>query len=170
MRILWLIGLMGSGKTVVGKLVSRRTGLPLIDTDERLAAEHGQTITSLWDSLGEEAFRELEVAQIAAIVASGRDCVVATGGGAVVRPENVTAMRDNGVVVWLTALPEVLSTRIGNGLTRPLLSGRPIERRLAALLTDRHPHYAAAAHRTVDTSDKNPDEVAREVILLWNAS
>jgi shikimate kinase len=170
MRALWLVGMMGSGKTEVGTVIARRTGLPLVDTDARIEAGHDQTITSIWETVGEGAFRDLEADEIKRIVTAGRDCVVATGGGAVLRPENVAAMRSSGLVVWLTAAPEVLSGRLGDGRTRPLLQNRASELGLAALLAERRHTYETAAHHSVDTGGKSPDEVAREVMLLWNGS
>jgi shikimate kinase len=170
MRALWLVGMMGSGKTAVGALIAHGWGLPFVDTDWCIEAEREQTITSLWEIAGEEAFRDLETEQIARIVTAGRDCVVATGGGAVLRPENVAAMRGSGLVVWLTATPGVLAVRLGDRSTRPLLTDRRIERRLVELLEERQVAYGEAAHHTVDTSSQNPDDVAREVMLLWNAS
>jgi shikimate kinase len=170
MRALWLIGMMGSGKTAVGALIAREIGLPFVDTDECIAAERGQTITTLWDGAGEGGFRDVEAEQIARLVGSGGDCVVATGGGAVLRPANVEAMRSNGLVVWLTAGAETLAARLSNDLTRPLLAGGSVRGRLAELLIDRRVVYAGAAHDTVDTTAKNPEDVAWEVIRLWNAS
>ncbi|MDR9451632.1 MAG: shikimate kinase [Acidimicrobiia bacterium] len=170
MRALWLIGMMGSGKTVVGATIARQIGVAFVDTDDRIAAELGQTITTIWDDAGEAGFRDLEADQIARLIRSGEDCVVATGGGAVLRPANVEAMRSNGLVVWLTAGVEILATRLGDDLTRPLLTGGSVEGRLAELLAERLPLYADAAHHTVNTTNQHPQEVAREVIRLWNAS
>lgn len=170
MRALWLIGMMGSGKTVAGEIVAQRLDLPFVDTDERIATKQGQAITSLWEATGEGRFRQLESEEIVKLVDSGRDCVVAAGGGAVLMPANVTAMRDHGLVVWLTAEPEVLATRLDDDLTRPLLAAGSIGDRLTGILRDRQPVYAAAAHHAVDTTDMTPRDVAREVVLLWNAS
>ena len=170
MRVLWLIGMMGSGKTVVGASIACQIGLAFIDTDERITAEHGHTIATLWDGAGEAGFRDLEADQITRLIGSGEDCVVATGGGAVLRPANVEAMRSNGLVVWLTAGAEILAARLGNDPTRPLLADGSVEGRLAELLAERRPFYADAAHHTVNTTNKHPQEVAREVIRLWNTS
>jgi len=170
MRALWLVGMMGSGKTVVGALVARRTGLPFVDTDSRIETEYQQTITTIWETAGEDGFRDLETEQIARLVTAARDCVVATGGGSVLRPENVSRMRNNGLVVWLMAVPEVLAERLGEGRNRPLLTDRPLDGRLADLVSERGPAYETAAHHTVDTGGKSADEIAREVMLLWNDS
>jgi shikimate kinase len=168
MRALWLVGMMGSGKTTVGEIIARRTGLELVDTDSRIEAETDRPISSIWETDGEETFRDLESEQIDRIVTTGRDCVVATGGGVVLRPENVSAMRSCGMVVWLTAGPDALAARVANAPSRPLLYRRPSEERLGELLAERGPAYAEAADRTVDTDARGPTEVAREVMLLWN--
>jgi shikimate kinase len=170
MRALWLVGMMGSGKTAVGALVADRLGLPLVDIDSRIETETDRSITSIWMMAGEAAFRDLETEQISRIVTAGVDCVVATGGGAVLREENVSAMRRQGLVVWLTADPAELVMRLGDGVTRPLIADGQTDRRVADLLANRHRLYAEAAHYTVDTGSKSPDEVAREVTLLWNVS
>ncbi len=168
MRALWLVGMMGAGKTTVGTLISCRSGLPFIDIDERIEADANRTISVIWETDGEETFRDLETGEIARIVAANRDCVVATGGGAVLRDENVSAMRGSGLVVWLIAGAGDLAARLGDGVNRPLLLGRPTDGRLTELLENRESAYEQAAHHNVDTSGKSEDEVAREVMKLWN--
>ena len=170
MPILWLVGMMGSGKTAVGSLVADRIGLPFVDTDTLVEKATGQTIAAIWDTGGEVAFRDLETEQILSVEKVGEDLVVATGGGAVLRAENVSAMQRSGMVVWLTAHPEVLAERLGDAVSRPLLVGGLVGGRLAELLSKRSRGYAAAAHCVVETGGKSPDEVAREVMDLWNDS
>ena len=101
MRALWLIGMMGSGKTTVGELIAGETGLTFMDTDSLIETEQGRSIGSIWEAEGQESFRDLESEQINGIATAGQDCVVATGGGAVLRLENIAAMRRCGTVVWL---------------------------------------------------------------------
>ena len=170
MRALWLIGMMGSGKTAVGALVADRIGLPFVDIDSQIETDNDRSVTSIWMMAGEAAFRDLETEQIGRVVTAGLDCVVATGGGAVLREENVSVMRGNGLVVWLTAEPDELVVRLGDGGTRPLLADGQTDRRVVELLAERHRVYAKAAHYTVDTGGKSPDEVAHEVALVWCGS
>jgi len=170
MRVLWLIGMMGAGKTTVGELIARRLGLDLIDTDSLVESVSGLSISAIWERDGESTFRDLESREIERIAADGRDCVVATGGGAVLRPGNVETMRRAGIVVWLRADPPVLASRVHGSDTRPLLRDGPGGDRLAALLSDRDADYASAAHHQVDTDSKTATEVAREVMELWNGS
>ncbi len=171
MRVLWLIGMMGAGKTTVGELIARRLGLDLIDTDSLVESVSGLSISAIWERGGESIFRDLESREIERIAADGKDCIVATGGGAVLRPGNVETMRRAGTVVWLRADPGMLASRVLHGSdARPLLRDGPGEDRLAALLSDREDNYAGAAHHQIDTNSKTATEVAREVMELWNGS
>ena len=170
MRALWLVGMMGSGKTTVGELIARETGLVFIDTDSLIESEQQRSIGSIWETGGEDGFRDLESEQIDRIAASGQDCVIATGGGAVLRPKNIATMRRCGTVVWLAAGPGELWSRVGGAETRPLLVGAPDERRLADIVDGRRKFYEAAAHFTVETGSKGTAAVAREVMVLWNGS
>jgi shikimate kinase len=162
--------MMGSGKTTVGELIAREMGLMFIDTDSLIESEQGRPIGSIWESGGEDGFRDLESEQIDQIAASGQDCVIATGGGAVLRSENIATMRRCGTVVWLAAEPGELWSRVGGSETRPLLLDAPDEHRLADILDGRREFYEAAAHFTVETGPKDTAAVAREVMVLWNGS
>ena len=170
MRALWLIGMMGSGKTTVGELIAGETGLTLFDTDSLIETEQGASIGSIWETAGEEAFRDLESEQINRIATAGQDCVVATGGGAVLRFANTAAMRRCGTVVWLTAEPGELWSRVADSETRPLLARVANENRLKEILVERLERYREAAHFTVETGSKDIKAVAREVMELWNGS
>lgn len=170
MRALWLIGMMGAGKSTVGELIARSTGLALLDTDSRIESTSGLSISSLWEARGEDGFRERECDEIERIAAAGEDCVVATGGGVILRPGNVATMRRTGTVVWLQADPVELASRVEGSDTRPLLRDGTSEERLGTLLSDRAEAYARAAHHSVDTTSKSVDQVVREVMGLWNES
>jgi shikimate kinase len=166
---LWLIGMMGAGKTEVGRLVAEQLGVTFVDTDAAVAAAAGVTIAELWDRDGEDAFRDLETSQLAA-AAECEGVVVATGGGAVVRPENVAMLRSSGTVVWLDAPAAVLERRVAGEAGRPLLDGGDAGSRLAEISEERQDLYAAAAHHRIATETKSPEDVAGEVIARWNAS
>ncbi len=166
---LWLIGMMGAGKTLVGRLVAARTGKPVVDMDAEIAARLGCSIGQLWGMQGEEAFRDLEAALVTRLV-DAPESVIATGGGAVTREENVAAMRSSGTVVWLEAPVATLARRVGDGEGRPLLSDDATVGRLAELLDLRQDLYAAAADHRVSTEDAGPDEVAEVVAGLWTGS
>lgn len=168
--MLWLVGMMGSGKSSVGSEVADRLGLDFVDTDELVAAVTQSTISDLWSRTGEETFRRLE-SQMIASAAAGEPVVVATGGGVVLDDDNIAAMRGSGVVVWLNASPEVLAERVGRDSTRPLLasSDDPVKA-LWSLLEEREERYAQAAHAVVDTDDRPIPEIVEQVLELWNAS
>jgi Shikimate kinase len=119
--MLWLVGMMGSGKSTIGRRVASRVGADFVDTDELVAAVTDSSIAELWSEEGEEEFRRLE-SQMLASAASDDGVVVATGGGVVLDDDNIDLMRRSGRVVWLKAAPEVLAARLGRDSTRPLLA------------------------------------------------
>ena len=149
---LWLIGMMGSGKTTVGKRVARVRGMPFADVDQLVEARTGKPVIEIFREEGEGAYRRLESAEIGRLAAEtaghagGR--VIATGGGAVLDGRSVEAMRRTGVVVWLDAPPPSLARRVGE--ERPLLVGSDVSNRLAEILDRRRRLYGTAAHFTLD--------------------
>ncbi len=166
---LWLIGMMGAGKTRVGRRVAELAGVAFRDTDEEVAAEAGCSIEEVWEIRGEAGFRELEAAAVARL-ASEPQAVIATGGGAVLVARNVAVMRATGLVVWLEASPEVLAARVGAETGRPLLTGTDPRTRLAELLAARRARYDEAAHRRIPTDGRKPEAVAQEVWRAWSES
>ena len=170
MSHLWLIGMMGAGKSVVGRAIAEESQYTLVDIDAEVARRMGCSIAELWGTRGESAFRDMEVAQIAD-VASKDSAVIATGGGAVLRQNNVDRMRESGVVVWLVAPASVLAARLeGANVHRPLLADSDPELALAAILEERQEAYSSAAHFEVATTDRDVAAVAKEVEALWNES
>lgn len=166
---LWLIGMMGSGKSTVAWSLASRTGKPFVDTDLLVEEATGRSVVDVFEAEGEEAFRSLESEAIRAAAVMA-DAVVATGGGAVLLENNVRSMKSSGPVVWLRADPATLAARIGNAPGRPLLVDVDLLRRLTVILEDRRDAYQRAADHTVDTDDSTADEVVRLVEQLWNAS
>lgn len=164
-RNIVLIGLMGAGKTTVGRQLAARLGRPFVDTDEIIEKEAGASIADIFAGPGERAFRDLEAAAIRR-VATLRGQVVSVGGGAVVDPANVTQLRSTGDIVWLAADADELAARVGVGKDRPLLHGTDIAQRLAQLREERSPAYTAAAAHLVDTTDISVDEVV-DAVLGW---
>ena len=158
---LWLIGMMGSGKTTVGRLVAAAANRPFWDVDLIVQQRLGTTIPDVWKREGEDAFRAIE-STIVAELALGESAVISTGGGAILREANCRAMRRSGTVVWLQAPPEVLAGRVVGSLDRPVL-GSGGAARLAELLDSRLSAYAAAAHQSVSTDGRTPADVAAEV-------
>ncbi|MDX1692088.1 MAG: shikimate kinase, partial [Acidimicrobiia bacterium] len=117
MGTLWLVGMMGAGKTTVGWLVADRVGRPFVDLDDDVVAAAGSSIPDIFAMQGETAFRALEHAAL--MERAGSEAVVACGGGVVIDERNVARMRAEGVVVWLDAPAEVLRGRVGDGEGRP---------------------------------------------------
>lgn len=163
----WLVGMMGSGKSATARALADRLGVAVIDTDAEVARKTGCSVAELWGERGEEAFRSLEAATVAA-VARGGPAVVATGGGVVLDDANVVRMRDSGRVVWLRADTEVLAARVGKRRSRPLLRDADPVERLSAIAAERAERYAAAADFEVDTSGMTVDESA-DRIEAWLA-
>jgi len=162
---LWLIGMMGAGKSTVGMLAAGELGLPFVDLDERVAAEAGMAVQEIFAAEGEDGFRRRERAAVAAV--AGTAAVVACGGGVVLVEENVARLRASGRVVWLDAPAAELEDRVAGGAGRPLLSGGAGG--LGPILAARSAAYAAAAHCRVETAGRRPGEVTEEVVRLWRA-
>lgn len=169
MRHLWLIGMMGSGKSVVGRILAQRLGMSFVDTDDAVAARTGCSVAQLWGTRGEAAFRELE-AVVVAELAEKSPAVVATGGGAVLDPRNVATLRATGKVAWLRATPPTLASRVGDGGGRPLLLTEAGVDRLGPILEARHDRYEDAADMVVETDGRDPEAVADEIEAWWNES
>jgi len=169
MKHLVLIGLMGAGKSTVGRACAARLGRPFVDTDELVEQQVGLTVDEIFRRDGESGFRALERAVVADVCASPEPLVVACGGGAVLDPENRRALRGAGLVVWLRAPAATLARRVGDGATRPLLRNDP-EGALRRLEQLREPAYEAAAHVSVSTDGVAVDAVADTVLALFEAA
>lgn len=164
-RNISLIGFMGTGKSTVGRLLARKIGWRFVDTDEIITRVAGRPIPSIFAEEGEAAFRERETQAVLGAAAGERQ-VIATGGGAVLRPENTAALRQAGLVVWLTTRPDVVVARTGRrAAARPLLASAQDDplAHVLKMLGERGPLYQAAAHLVVDTSDRPPQTVAAEI-------
>lgn len=168
--VLWLVGMMGAGKSAVGRGLARKHGLPFIDIDAEIAERTGRSIAELWTDKGEAAFRDLESAVVKLIAeraAHGETAVVATGGGVVLDETNRELMQSHGIVVWLTAPPAVLAERVGDGRGRPLLHEGDALATLESLLAARRHHYEAAANVVIDTEGRDVDQTIERVEAAW---
>jgi shikimate kinase len=157
-----LVGLSGTGKTTIAPLLAERRGMAWVDLDAVIETERGMTAAELFASDGEDSFRDLEARLLAATL-DGPPCVVATGGGAVVRPANRLLLEQRCRVVWLRADPGVLARRVGESdQDRPLLAGDAATA-LRALGREREPLYREVADLVVDVDAASPAELARAV-------
>lgn len=164
---MWLVGMMGSGKTAAGRLAASRLGVAFADTDELVAEAAGRLIHELWEAEGEAGFRERERGVVQAL--AGFDGVVATGGGAVLDEGN-RAVMGKGKVVWLQADTSLLAERLGpSAAHRPLLSGgtTPAET-LTQILEEREGLYRMVADHEIDTVGSDVEEIARRIEGLWS--
>jgi 3-dehydroquinate synthase len=160
---IWLVGLMGAGKSAVGRRLAERLGLPFADSDADVERAAGASITELFAREGEAGFRIRERAAIDAV--AGRAAVVALGGGAIAEPGAAARLAGTGTVIWLRARPATLAARIASGEDRPLLAGLGFAKRietLQGLERLREPHYATARF-AIDTDSWTPDEVAQQI-------
>jgi shikimate kinase len=160
-----LVGMMGAGKTTVGRLVAERLGCPYADSDAEVEAATGRTVPELFAERGEAAFRQAESEVLHAAVEAAGPAVVSVAGGAVLDPANRALIRRSGTVVWLRADPRTLAARVGDGAGRPLLSEEPAEE-LARLEVVRRPFYAEIAHAAVDVDGSSPEAVVDAVLAV----
>jgi shikimate kinase len=156
-----LTGFMGVGKTSVGTRLATDLGYAFVDTDTLIEADQKTTITEIFSSFGEPYFRDVET-RIIQQVLENEEQVVSTGGGAVIREENRSAFKKGGMVVCLTARPEVIFERIRHETHRPLLQTPDPLAKIRELLTSREIFYHQA-DLMIDTSDKSIDEAIREI-------
>ena len=158
-----LIGFMGAGKSSVGRTLARMTGLPRFDTDEMVATRFGLTIPEVFATHGEEKFRDAETEALRELSDRGH-AIIVTGGGIVLRDENVALLRALGNIVHLAADEETLFARISRRSNRPLLQTENPRGTMTELLRARLPIYRQTADLEVDTSLLRHDEVAEQIL------
>lgn len=157
-----LVGLMGAGKSTVGRRLAARMRLPFVDADAEIEAAAGMTVAEIFEKFGEPYFRDGERRVIARLV-DGRPKVIATGGGAFVNDQTRALILDQALAIWLDADPAVLAERVRRRDTRPLLRGRDPLKVLSDLAGIRNPFYAMAPLRIA--SYHAPHEATVSAIL-----
>ena len=163
-RSLYLVGMMGSGKTSTGRPLAERLGYGFVDADAVIEQAAGCSIPEIFERDGEAGFRSLE-SQVLSAISQRHSLVVATGGGVVTQPEN-WGMLHSGIVIWLDVVPDQLLQRLNADSTvRPLLQTADPEAALNALLNERRPLYAEA-DLTVVINDETPEAVADGILQL----
>jgi len=157
-----LTGFMGTGKSAVGRRLAERLALPFIDLDDAIEASANMTIPEIFASEGEPGFRRRE-REIIAGMANRSGCVMATGGGAVLDPENLQNLRSGAVLVCLAAEPAVILQRLKDDAGRPLLQNPDRFTRIRELLEQRAAAYAQA-DLTIDTSTAAIEEIVERIL------
>jgi shikimate kinase len=153
-----LVGMMGAGKTSVGRRLAEMRGWEFFDSDRQIEAMTGRTVAEIWRGDGEPAFRKLEAQVLADALASSTPRVIAAAGGTVLDENNRRLMRLHHPVVWLRGRPETLATRVTSGVHRPLLDEDPAGT-LHRLAAERRPYYEEVADVIVDVDDLTPEQV-----------
>lgn len=161
---IFLIGPMGAGKTTIGRQLAHMLEKTFVDVDQEIEKRTGVSIPTIFDIEGESGFRDREVAVIEAI-SGGLGLVIATGGGAVLREENRAVMKSRGTVVYLRADTETLFERTRRDRNRPLLQTENPRGKIAELLQIREPIYLELADVVVETGQRPPSSVARDIVL-----
>lgn len=160
-----LTGYMGSGKTAVGKYLAEICGLYFTDTDALIEEKCGMSVSKIFEASGEEYFRDVE-ASVVKKVAEADSMVISTGGGVVLKTENVAKLRENGVIINLEPTEDVICARLGiDDGTRPLIKGSPMEE-IIERFKARKPYYDNCDVKISVTEDKGIEETAREIIKV----
>ena len=165
-RNIYLVGLMGSGKTTIGRQIARRTGRVFYDSDHEIVNRTGVRIPVIFELEGEAGFRRREE-QIIAELATEAGVVVATGGGAVLNPANRQAMKASGWVVYLDVPTQILLERTRHDTNRPLLQVADPAAKLDALRAERDPLYREIANMVVDGARLNSHGAAMKILAEW---
>lgn len=163
-RKIVLIGMMGVGKSSAGRRAAEALGLAFVDLDRRIERSTGRTIREIFESDGEQEFRELEEAALREVLGDPEPMLIAAGGGIVVRAANRRLLAGADDVVWLRADPSVLARRVRAGRDhRPLVDGDPVER-LSRLAAEREESYREVATATIDVGDRSLEDVVTSVV------
>ncbi len=161
MKNIVLTGFMGTGKTEVGRELSRLLGLKIIDIDNEIEKAEGISINDIFERYGESKFREIETEMIKKISAE-KNLIISTGGGVVLKEENIKMLKKNGIIVCLFATPETIFERTKYNSDRPLLKVNDPLKKIKELLEYRLPFYKKA-DIVIDTEGKTPSQVAEEI-------
>jgi shikimate kinase len=162
-RSIVLIGIMGAGKSSVGRCLHRRTGLALLDIDEVVASNFGMSIPEIFAEHGEKEFREVETEAIRHVRTEEQKIII-TGGGVVLRKQNVEILKSQGVIVWLDGIEETLFARASRKHDRPLLHTKNPRKSFSEIFLARRPLYANIADIRIDTSVLTVEEVAVAIL------
>jgi len=162
-----LIGARGTGKSAVGRLVSRKLGMSVFGTDACVVEKAGISIPEIVKKYGWEKFRDME-SEVAGEAASQDNCIIDTGGGIVLLPQNIQRLKQNGIIIWLQAEVKKMAERIKDDRNRPPLTEQSsLIEEIEAVMKERTPKYQSSADYTIDTSNISVDEAAERVIEIY---
>lgn len=162
MKNIVLTGFMGTGKTAVGLELSSLLGWKFIDIDDVIVKTHNLSISEIFNQHGEPAFRDIETEMIRE-TAKTNNIIISTGGGAILRQENIDLLRRNGIIICLTARPETILNRTSKSSKRPLLNVDDPLKRIEDLMESREPFYEKP-DLMIDTETKTPLQIAGEIL------
>ncbi len=165
MKNIVLTGFMGTGKTTISKILSKVLAMPLVDIDEEIERHENMTINEIFARFGEPYFRDIE-SMIIKRVSEMRGIIISTGGGSILREENIKNLKSNGIIFCLTATPDTIFKRTAHHDDRPLLRVPDPMTRIKELLEYRMPFYEKADF-LIPTDNLTPEEVVEEIIRLW---
>ena len=157
-----LCGMMGAGKTTVGKTLARLTGRSFVDTDDLISKTYG-AISDIFKNHGEQYFRNLEK-QTAKELSKKGGMIIATGGGFVICQDNANLLKGQGKIVYLSAEEETLYSRLATDKDRPLLQTGDLREKIHSLILSRAPVYEKVADLVVAVDNKTAEEIAKEII------
>jgi shikimate kinase len=163
MKVIFLTGFMGAGKTSVGRQLAERLGVSVVDTDEMIEQKVGKSINEIFAEEGEAVFRKYERELLQTLPLE--NIVITTGGGMVIQKENRDWMKQHGIVIYLHCEPEEILRRLASDETRPLLKQRNKQEQIKRLLTERLPYYQEA-HFTINTTNKTIPEIVDDIVTM----
>ena len=159
-----LIGYMGCGKTTLGKKLSYRERIALLDTDKRIEQKQKKTINEIFDEDGEPAFRQMETECLKEFLDYSDRYVISVGGGLPMKEENRALMKQLGTVIYLKAEPDTIYERLKNDTTRPLLRGDNPQEKIKTMIEMRNPYYEEAADVIVSVDRKSFEDIIQEIL------
>lgn len=164
MRNIVLIGFMGSGKTTIGRALEKKTHITLVDTDELIEKAEGYKISEIFANKGEEYFRKCESEVLKKLISEYGTKIISTGGGIVVKAENISLLKQLGKVFYLRIKPETVVKRLEGDRTRPLLAGEDKLIKAGRLMAGRRELYEKASDKIIDVDELLEEEILEEVL------
>jgi len=161
-----LIGYRGTGKSTVGKILAERLGWELVSTDAEIIRRARLSVPDIVQRFGWDHFRDLE-SEVCRDLAGKEGLIIDSGGGAILRQQNVDYLKKNGVLIWLTATVRTIADRIGGDTQRPSLTGtKSFTEEVEEVLRERQPKYKAAANHMIETDGRSVTEVVEAILAL----